>query len=150
MDSIFGILMGSILNLWPIFGSIFITELQFCHIMASNANKCINTVHWACYVMWIHIERAITNNTTLITPKFGLWQFSSPGFFEYFAFILVRKEAINKIQIDSRSRNDAPSSGKNFLFRKLVTCCTENILIDMWLKSGRPFTIVNLKKGSPL
>ena len=40
----------------------------------------------------------------------------SPAFCEYFAIISIRKEAINKIQIDSRSRNDALSSDKNFLF----------------------------------
>ena len=39
---------------------------------------------------------------------------------EYFAFISIRKEAINKIQIDSRSKNEALSSDKNFLFRKLT------------------------------
>ena len=58
---------------------------------------------------------------SIIQPKFGLWQFSLPAFFEYFAFISIRKAAIDKIQIDLRSRNDAPSSDKNFLFRKLIT-----------------------------
>ena len=58
---------------------------------------------------------------SIIQPKFGLWQFSSPAFFEYFAFISIRKAAIDKIQIDLRSRNDAPSSDKNFLFSKLIT-----------------------------
>ena len=42
-----------------------------------------------------------------------------PAFCEYFAFISIRKEAIDKIQVDTGSRNDAPLSAKNFLFRKL-------------------------------
>jgi hypothetical protein len=58
---------------------------------------------------------------SIIQPKFGLWQFSLSAFFEYFAFISITNEAIDKIQIDLRSRNDAPSSDKNFLFRKLIT-----------------------------
>ena len=44
----------------------------------------------------------------------------SPAFGEYFAFISINKEAMNKIQIDSRSKNDALSSDKIFLFRKLT------------------------------
>ena len=47
-------------------------------------------------------------------------KFSLPGFSGYFAFISIRKETIDKIQTDSRSRNDALSSDKNFLFRKLI------------------------------
>ena len=42
-----------------------------------------------------------------------------PAFWEYFAFISKKKEAIDKIRIDTGSRNVAPSSAKNFLFRKL-------------------------------
>jgi hypothetical protein len=78
--------------------------------------------------MWIHVGRAtIKYNLNLdignqIQPKFGLWKIFIAGFFQYFAFISIRKEAIKIIQMDSRSRNDAPSSGKNFLFRKLITC----------------------------
>ena len=41
-----------------------------------------------------------------------------PVLCEYFAFI--RKDAIDKIQIDTGSGNDAPSSAKNFVFRKLT------------------------------
>ena len=44
---------------------------------------------------------------------------SLPAFCEYFASISIRKDAVDKIQIDTGSRNDAPSSPKNFLFRKL-------------------------------
>ena len=47
-------------------------------------------------------------------------KFSLPGFSGYFAFISMRKEAIDKIQTDSRSRNDTLSSDKIFLFRKLI------------------------------
>ena len=96
--------------------------------MASNGNKYIYRLHWACDIMWIHVGRAtIKYNLNLdignqIQPKFGLGNFSSPAFFGYFAFISITKEAIKIIQMDSRSRNDALSSGKNFLFRKLITC----------------------------
>ena len=41
------------------------------------------------------------------------------AFSEYFAFISIRKKAIDKIQVDTGSRNDAPLSARNFLFRKL-------------------------------
>jgi len=68
----------------------------------------------------LHHVKSCRNQPSIIQPKFGLWQFLSPGFGEYFAFISISKEDINKIQIDSRSRNNALSSDKNFLFRKLM------------------------------
>ena len=46
----------------------------------------------------------IINNATQI---WALAKFLSLAFCEYFAFISIRKEAINKIQIDSRSRKDS-------------------------------------------
>ena len=67
--------------------------------------------------MWIQLGRA----TIKIQPKFGLCKFFIAGF-KYFAFISIRKEAIDNIKIDLRSRNDALSSDRIFLFRKLVTC----------------------------
>jgi hypothetical protein len=51
-------------------------------------------------------------------PKFGF-----DKFYRWLsAFISIRKEVIKKIQMDSRSKNDAPSSDKKFLFKKLITC----------------------------
>ena len=51
-----------------------------------------------------------------IQPKFGLCKFFIAGFLQIFAFISIRKEAIDNIKIDLRSRNDALSSDKNFPF----------------------------------
>ena len=78
--------------------------------MASNGNKYKNRVQLEHYVMWIQLGIA----TMKIQPKFGLCKFFIAGF-KYFAFISIRKEAINKIKIGLRSRNDALSSNKNFL-----------------------------------
>ena len=55
-------------------------------------------------------------------PNLDFANLLSLAFFKYFAFISIRKEAIDNIKIDLRSRNDALSSDKHFLFRKLVTC----------------------------
>ena len=49
--------------------------------------------------------------------NFFFWEILSLAFLKYSAFISIRKEAINKIQTHSRSRTDAPSSDKIFLFR---------------------------------
>ena len=106
--------MGSTLKVWLIFCSIFIFELQLCHIMASNTNKYINTNQWGEDIIWIHVELAIINNN----PNLNLRYFIT----DFLAFITIKKEAINKIQIDLKSRNNALSSDKNFLFRELITC----------------------------
>ena len=134
--------MGSILKVWLIFSPIFIFELQLCHIMASNANKYMITNQWGQDIIWIHVEWSIINTN----PNLDLRYFI-PGFL---AFISIKKEAINKIQIDSRSRNDASSSGKNLLFRKLIMCWSHFTDIIMWPeKVAAPILMGHKKSGWP-
>ena len=115
---IFGIWWDQFLKAWLIFGSISIFGLQLHHIMASNGNKYKSTAQWEHYVMWIQLGR----ETIKIQPKFGLWKIFIAGFLWIFCIYLNKERSYNKIKIDLRSRNDALSSDKNFLFRKLVTC----------------------------
>ena len=108
----------------------------------------INRAQSGCNIMWIHVERTIINNTTQIwtLATYWLWPILLLAFCKHFAFISIRKEAIDKIQIRTRSRNDASSSKKNSFLgnwshavvHRLTTACDQNI--------GQTFTKVNFKK----
>ena len=80
--------------------------------MASNGNKYKNGVQWEHYVMWIQLGRT----TIKIQPKFGICKSFIAGFLQIFCIISIRKEAIDNIKIDLRSRNDALSSDRHFPF----------------------------------
>ena len=69
------------------------------------------TYFWIFGLQLCHIMASIGNNPNLDFANFLLL-----AFFKYFAFISIRKEAINNIKIDLRSRNDALSSDKHFPF----------------------------------
>ena len=139
--------MGSILKPWLIFGSIFIFELQFCHIMASNANKYINRVQWAHNIMWFYVGRANINNAPQI------WTLTNfiTSFLQIFAFISIRKKAINKIKTGSRSEIDALSSDKiSFLGNRshlyIITEGLTKLLTNIFVSICQPFTCPKKKK----